>query len=169
MILPPVQSESRRGAAAAEFAVVSPLLLVLVLGLWEVGRMTEAEQVLNNAVREGARQGSTGKKSAAEVQNTVINYITAAGLDTTGVVVTITNVTTGQTNADPRTYNHLDHFKVEVALPFNNVRWVLLNRFNTDPSSGFAGIRPPASLGAEAHWYSMKDETLTVSFAPPIE
>jgi Flp pilus assembly protein TadG len=163
------KSRPRRGAAAVEFALLSPLLLVLLLGLWEVGRMVEAQQVINNAAREGARQGSSGKKSAAEVQAAVTNYIAASGFDTTGIVVTITNVTTGQTNADPRTYSHLDHFRIDVSLPFNNVRWILLNRFNTDPQSGYAEISPPETLTAESHWYSMKDEVLTVSFSPPIE
>src|SRR5262245_33589457 len=127
------KSRPRRVPAAVEFALLSPLLLVLLLGLWEVGRMVEAQQVISNAAREGARQGSTGKKSAAQVKSDVIRYLTASGFDTTGIVVTITNVTTGQANADPREYSHLDHFKIEVALPFKNVRWTLLNRFNTDP------------------------------------
>jgi Flp pilus assembly protein TadG len=169
MILSTPSSDRRCGAAAVEFALLSPLLFVLLAGLWEVGRLVEAQQVINNAAREGARQGSTGKKSATEVQSAVITYLTAAGFDTTGAVVTITNVTTGAVNADPRTYNHLDHFRIDVSLPFNNVRWILLNRFSTDPESGYTEIAPPESLVAESHWYSMKDQTLVVSFSPPIE
>jgi Flp pilus assembly protein TadG len=161
--------ERRAGAAAVEFAFTAPLLLVLLIGLWEVGRMVEAQQVLDNAAREGARQGSTGQRSLTEVQNTVTNYLSAAGFSTTGVSVTVTNVTQNTTNADPRNYNHLDHFRINVTLPFNNVRWILLNRFSPSPSSGFASISSPATLQAESDWYSMKDEQLTVSFLPPIE
>lgn len=156
----------RSGAAAVEFALLSPLMVVMLVGLWEVGRMVEAQQVLNNAVREGSRQGSTGKKDADQVKAAVINYVAAAGFDTTGIVVTVTNVTTSTVNADPRTYSHLDHFKVEVSLPFNNVRWILLNRFSTHD---YTTISPPVNLGAESHWYSMRDQPVVVSFSPPIE
>jgi Flp pilus assembly protein TadG len=166
MNAPPPQSQRRAGTAAVEFALISPLLIVLLLGLWEVGRFVEAEQILNNAAREGAPQGSTGQSSLAQVKATVINYIAASGFDTTGAVVTVTNVTTGEVDADPRTYSPHDHIRIDVSMPFNKVRWILLNRFNT---STFGEIKPPPDLRAESHWHCMKDEVLEVSFAPPIE
>ncbi|HXG11323.1 MAG TPA: TadE family protein [Gemmataceae bacterium] len=169
MIAAHSRSAPRAGTAAVEFALVSPLLFAALLGLWEVGRLVEAQQILTNAAREGARQGSTGQRSLEEVKNAVINYIAAAGFDTTGVVVTVTNVTQNKVDTDPREYNHLDHFRIDVSLPFRNVRWILVNRFTTDPGSGFAPITPPAELRAESHWFSMKDQVLEVSFAPPIE
>lgn len=45
----------RRGVAAVEAAVLLPLALMLMLGTWEVGRMVEVGQILNNAAREGGR------------------------------------------------------------------------------------------------------------------
>ena len=52
----------RRGVAAVEAALILPVALMLMLGTWEVGRMVEVSQVLNNAAREGGatpRPGST--------------------------------------------------------------------------------------------------------------
>lgn len=161
-----LRQHRRRGTAAVEFALVSPLLIVILLGLWEVGVMVEAQQVVNNAAREGARQGSTGRKSLSEVQAVVTSYIAASGFNTANIVVNVTNVTTNTSGADPQTFNHLDHFRVDVQLPFDNVRWLLLNRFNT---TSFGTLPTPTYLLAESHWYSMKDEALTVSFSPPIE
>lgn len=46
----------RPGTAAVEFAVVLPLLFILLFGLWEVGRIVEVQQVAWNAAREGARR-----------------------------------------------------------------------------------------------------------------
>ncbi len=46
----------RPGAAAVEMAVISSLVMVpLMLGVWEVGRMVYVKQVVSNAAREGAR------------------------------------------------------------------------------------------------------------------
>lgn len=44
-----------RGAAAVEFALVLPVLLLLVLGLVEFSRVYNIQISLSNAAREGAR------------------------------------------------------------------------------------------------------------------
>src|SRR5947209_283568 len=52
---PTADSNRRWGAAAVEFAIVAPLLVSLVLGLIEFGRVLMVEQILTNAAREGCR------------------------------------------------------------------------------------------------------------------
>jgi Flp pilus assembly protein TadG len=44
-----------RGAAAVEFALVVPVLLVLVLGIAEFGRAYNVQTTLSSAAREGVR------------------------------------------------------------------------------------------------------------------
>ena len=44
-----------RGAAAVEFALVVPVLLLLVLGIVEFGRIYNIQTTLSAAAREGAR------------------------------------------------------------------------------------------------------------------
>ena len=46
---------SERGAAAVEFAMIMPLLLVLVLGIAEFGRAFQVQGTLSAAAREGVR------------------------------------------------------------------------------------------------------------------
>ncbi|MFC8597920.1 TadE/TadG family type IV pilus assembly protein [Isoptericola sp. NPDC057191] len=46
---------TERGAAAVEFALVVPLLLVLVLGIVELGRLYHVQAMLDGAAREGVR------------------------------------------------------------------------------------------------------------------
>lgn len=44
-----------RGQAMVEFALVAPLLFVVLLGIFEAGRFVLNLETLNNATREGAR------------------------------------------------------------------------------------------------------------------
>jgi Flp pilus assembly protein TadG len=57
-----------------------PLLAMLMLGTWELGRMIQAAQVLSNAAREGGRQAAAGLKTRAEVRQFVVNYLQRAGI-----------------------------------------------------------------------------------------
>lgn len=44
-----------RGAAAVEFALVLPILLLLVIGILEFGRAYHVQTTLSNAARDGVR------------------------------------------------------------------------------------------------------------------
>jgi len=68
----------RHGVAAVEFAVCLPLLLTLMLGLWEVGRITEVQNVLWNSAREAARDASMGQADLLTVANDVLIYLQGA-------------------------------------------------------------------------------------------
>jgi Flp pilus assembly protein TadG len=50
-----VSKDSERGAAAVEFAILLPLLLMLVLGTIEFGRAYNTQITLTNAARDGVR------------------------------------------------------------------------------------------------------------------
>jgi Flp pilus assembly protein TadG len=50
--------EPASGAAIVEFAVALPLLIVLVVGIFDFGGAFNLKQELNNAMREGARFGA---------------------------------------------------------------------------------------------------------------
>ena len=65
----------RRGAAAAEMALVAPLLCVIMIGSVEVGNFMYNEHILAKAVRDGARyaarQGFSNYDCAGEPSATV--------------------------------------------------------------------------------------------------
>jgi hypothetical protein len=56
----------RRGSEMLEFAVTAPLVLVLVLGLFQVGMVAYASQMAKEASRHGARTGSVAMDRPAE-------------------------------------------------------------------------------------------------------
>ncbi|WP_297457138.1 TadE/TadG family type IV pilus assembly protein [Ferrovum sp.] len=49
---------SERGVAAVEFAIIFPLMLLLMFGIIEFGTMMYDQIMVTNAAREGARWGS---------------------------------------------------------------------------------------------------------------
>ena len=50
-----------RGAAAVEFALLLPLLMLLVFGIVDFGRALNAQITLTQAAREGARMAALGE------------------------------------------------------------------------------------------------------------
>ena len=106
-------------------AVLAPFVAALLVGLLEVGQMVQVNQILCNAAREGARKASTGINTYSDVQTTVANYLTNAGItNQTGLTVTVYDVT--QSNSGPQfnpsTANWLDQLQVTVTLPYSNVQ-----------------------------------------------
>lgn len=56
-----VDRQSERGAAAVEFALLAPILIMLILGIMEFGRAYNVQVSLTNAAREGARSMAISK------------------------------------------------------------------------------------------------------------
>lgn len=50
------KSSNEAGAALVEFAIITPLLLLLVFGIIEFGRAYNTQNTLTHAAREGARE-----------------------------------------------------------------------------------------------------------------
>ncbi len=56
---------SERGAVAVEFALLAPVLVMLLLGIMEFGRAYNAQVTLSSAAREGVRVMAIGNNATA--------------------------------------------------------------------------------------------------------
>lgn len=56
-----MHQDSERGAAAVEFAMLLPILIMLAFGIMEFGRAYNVQATLTNAAREGARSMAINK------------------------------------------------------------------------------------------------------------
>ncbi|WP_442959772.1 TadE/TadG family type IV pilus assembly protein [Pseudarthrobacter sp.] len=91
-----MREPSERGAAAVEFAILLPVLLMLVLGTIEFGRAYNAQITLTNAARDGVRvmaiaNDPTGAKTAA--QNAAASVSTT--IPTSDITLTTNTCSTG--------------------------------------------------------------------------
>jgi Flp pilus assembly protein TadG len=148
-------NQRRRGAALVELAFALPVLLGLLVGVWEIGRIIEVQQALGNSAEEGARQAARGLDSNAQVQQVVINYLGSAGLPTTNVSVSVSDRTSPGT--DVRNASRLDELQVSVTIPYGDVRWLPLDWF-----FGAASL-----LRAQSIWYSARVDAYPADISVP--
>ena len=94
---------SEDGAQLIEFALVLPMLLLVVLGIAEFGFIFQRYEVLTNAAREGARIAVLPGYSTADVQARVAAYVAAGRVPTaTGNPdITVLNVAIPTTPGGP--------------------------------------------------------------------
>lgn len=158
-----VLARRRRAAALVEFALISPILLSLLLGIWEIGRVVDCMQVLDNAAREAARKaavdsivdpvsGQTVNIYATDVTNAAKYYLARQGYNTTNVQVTFQDLTnTGVT--DPYQASRLDHLRITVTIPYADVSWGVATPF----------MSPTAVLTATVDWYNLSNDAFSVN------
>ncbi len=75
-----------RGQAIVEFALILPILMLILLGVVEFGRIYNASLMVNHASREGARTGSLGG-STLQIEEMVDSVM--GSFDTARITVTI--------------------------------------------------------------------------------
>jgi Flp pilus assembly protein TadG len=73
-----------------EFALLLPLLLLIIFGIIDFGRAINAQITLTQAAREGARLAALG-------QPNVVSRTQAAAIGLSGVTVTVTSCPSGAT------------------------------------------------------------------------
>ena len=72
--------KSARGAELIEFALVFPLLLLVVLGIVDFGFLFQRMEVVTNAAREGARIAVLPGYTASDACTRALSYLVAGGV-----------------------------------------------------------------------------------------
>lgn len=113
--------KNQKGQALVEFALILPILLLVVMGILQFGMMLNSYLAISNAAREGARAGIVGS-SDTDIQNLIIS--TSPSLDPQDLTVAITpdqnNRNSGDTLTVKVTYNYTLTVPIISSL-FNNV------------------------------------------------
>jgi Flp pilus assembly protein TadG len=160
-------STARRGVVAVEAAIVLPLLVILMLGVWEVGRLVQVNQILINSAREGARLAAGGYVNGTPVTNAMVtqavkDYLASAGLPTAasnGATVNL-NCQASPSWTDPSSAAPLDSFQITVTIPagasFDSLRWNLLTPLTS-----------ATQMSATVNWKSLNNLEIVVDTQLP--
>jgi Flp pilus assembly protein TadG len=115
------------GVAAVEFALILPLLMMIVFGIINYGILLYDQAVITNAAREGARWGAINTSSAISCSGTatgsadpcqVANSYTQANLITFGSSTTSTSTATGAGTSGSTV-------TVTVSYTFTQIGWII--------------------------------------------
>jgi Flp pilus assembly protein TadG len=91
------KSNSGAGSQLLEFALALPFLLVMEVGILDFGQAYNLKQKLNDAAREGARFAvqlscadctQTAPATTQTLENSIVSYLTTAGVDVCGLTGT---------------------------------------------------------------------------------
>ena len=154
------QAKPRRGTATLEFAFLIPVLLSVILAIWESGGWWRCSRSSAMPPAKAGRQASTSNLTNAQVITVVRNYLSQAGLSTqaaNNATITVTDLTTSSLDATQA--NQLDHFQITVSVNYSDVRWTNLNLIANSSTT----------LNGSADWYSMNDSPLSVSSTIPLQ
>lgn len=122
-----MKTKRQKGAAVVEFAVILPLLLLILFGIVEFGFLLYNQAMLTNASREGARAGivaQTPRRSTAYITGIVNNYTAnflvnfKSGTDP----VVATTVKVNDVEADPSSVGMVsaeDYLTVELSYDYH--------------------------------------------------
>jgi Flp pilus assembly protein TadG len=126
---------NRKGQALVEFALVLPLILLLVVGMLEFARAWNLHQVMTDAVREGARRAVLADGWPVDSAYAPIwRYVAQAGYDPTYATMGICTppaTSCGSTTTDFKFPGRT--VTVTLTLPYKI--WVLGNRSFTMKTS----------------------------------
>ncbi len=125
------KGNKRSGAAIAEFAVVCPILAVVLLGMIELCRGTMVKVTLSDAARKGCRTGIQRDKGNADITSDVTNIMTDNNFDSSkfnpnslgSITITVTDPN-GNVLAESLDAPSGSIVSVQVSIPVSSTTWV---------------------------------------------
>lgn len=115
-----------RGQALIEFALILPILVVLLVGVFDLGRAVMLSETLNNAVREGTRYAIVhGSTSAAPLGPATLTTPPAADNAATTIVrrhlIAINSTVTIVMSWPDGNANKGNEVQIEASTPFTPI------------------------------------------------
>lgn len=126
------------GQALVEVAIALPILLALLVGIFEFARAYNVQQVITHAAREGARHGVVEASAAAEAQTRATLRLADGNISGATVTATCSPCGTG------------DELRVQVTVPYTFVFvGPVLSLFSSGADPGTINLSSTATMRIE--------------------
>ncbi len=133
------RSNRRRGAAAVEFAIVLPVIVLLMLGSMEMGRAVMVRHVLEEAARAGCRIAVFENATKQDVLDIIDTSMSAAS---------ISNYTVTVDPDPPQNLTAFEAVTVTVMVDYADVSWLSSASFMSGSSITGLCVMPAEGDGA---------------------
>jgi len=107
---------NEKGQSLVEFAILLPVLLLLLMGILEFGIMLNSYLSINNSAREGARLGIVSG-SNLEISKLIINI--SPNLDSENLIVNITPLEGSRNSGGTLTVEVIYNYQVNIPIISN--------------------------------------------------
>jgi Flp pilus assembly protein TadG len=113
-----------------EFAVVAPVLFLLLLGIFEIGRGLMVSELLLAGARAGCRVGVIAGKSSSDVKTATDAYLKAVGVQGDTATVLVNDVAVSGSGPDPLTNAPSGaEVTVRITVPVSSITWLPQGQF----------------------------------------
>jgi len=119
---------NENGQSLVEFAIMLPVLLLLLMGILEFGLILNSYLTINNSAREAARLGIVAG-SNIEIKDLIIN--TSPNLDSKSLVVNITPLEGSRKSGETLTVEVVYNYKVTIPIISNILGNVMVLKAQT--------------------------------------
>ncbi|HNS53478.1 MAG TPA: pilus assembly protein [Syntrophales bacterium] len=102
----PGYRDGQRGAALVELAFLLPLLIVMILGIIDFGRLIHARLVMTNVSREGGSLGSRDIRVGSQLVSMLQTSAAPFNLGGAEGRIYVTKIRAGESLLDPEPYIH---------------------------------------------------------------
>ncbi|MCB2294204.1 pilus assembly protein [Clostridium algoriphilum] len=119
---------NEKGQSLVEFAILLPLLILLLMGILEFGIMLNSYLTIHNSAREGARLGIVAG-SDIEIKELIIKI--SPNLDTENLMVNITPLEGSRRSGDTITVEVIYNYHVTIPIISNIIHNVVVLKAQT--------------------------------------
>ena len=120
----------RSAAVTVEMTVLIPVLMTMMLGMFELSRGMMVKQALTGAARKGCRTGIIHQYGNNDITNDVTNVMQDNGFDTSrfnppriGAITIVVTDASGNTLSDALDAPPGSTVSVQVSIPVSSVTW----------------------------------------------
>jgi len=119
---------NEKGQSLIEFSIILPLLLLLLMGIFEFGLMLNSYLTIHNSAREGARLGIVSA-SDSEINELITNI--SPTLDTENLIVNITPSEGSRKSGGTLTVELIYNYQVTIPIISNILSGVVVLKGQT--------------------------------------